>query len=749
MHGTFEAAPDEMVVRRPQGNLRGDAVALLRRNLGILVLATVVGAGLGYAIARNLPPRYVAAARLVLERNDSVVSQPTAAIEQLGLDRSAVETEMDVIHSRSFGGDGVDKFGLMTDPDFNSYLAPDTGGLVGKILRLLPPSIAKQLGVEEPELELPPVAVQRDRAITKLLQSMKVSRVSAESLAMDLSVNAADPVKAARLANGLATLYVDASLERKRDAVMNTITFLHDRSEAISADISSDEIAQSKFGALHRLSNDQNVDLLRGQMIELNQQLTLARVQLSESEARLKQAQIAVGQGSDAFNSVVNSVLLATLQSDRSTLQRELQLLPPRHPARTGKQQELATLEDMIRSESDRILGELGNQVELSQQQADKLQADLDKLDAYNREREIAQVQLEGMGRQINDKRVRQEEIISRLGLLERQGERLQPSARIVSTAEVPIKPVFPRPALIVAGGAAGSAALTVMLILVLAGFDNRVRAAGAVEQRCGIASLGYVPRIARGRGIAGLFGFVRKRPRSQIDEIVRAILWRCRTRGGRTQKKVLMITSSGAGEGKSSVASTLAAVGARLGFATALVDFDLRRHGATRMTSGKRRHRGLFGRARQHAPSLQDYLDAGCDIDTLCEPDAEIPNLTIIASSCGALDSNAIFYSDRIESLFAELRARFDLVIVDTPPALLVNEAVELAAHADLVILVARWGQTRIDEFAACSEQFRDRRLDEIGFVLNDVPFGQQKLYELPGAAVDYGRLARGYYRS
>lgn len=755
-------------------------MAVVRRNLLLIMLVTVAGTVAAGFVATRLEERYLAVATLVLERSDVRLSQPAAAIEQLDLDRTAVETEIDLIRSRSFAGEAVDTFDLVNNPRFNGYLRAQDGNLrlgwpalAQMVMRIAevddgraaasPPAEAAPaapVAPDEPSArpDLPSLHVQRDRAISHLLSILSVSRASEESLAMQLRVTGPDPAEAAHLANGIAQLYVDRSLQRKRQQTLETIAFLQERADELAEAISTAEIEIASYGEEHELADVAKVDLLRAQMIDLNAQLTKARVARAEADARLEQLKLVMATSSAGLDAILTSPLLDALRSDRARLQRERdelrQVYADQHPQLQNKLAEIRSIEKLIDDETHRIVIELENQADLAATRVNQLRADLDALEGLGRKRELSHIELRQLERQASSKRARHEEILARLGALERQVQVLTPSARLVSEAAVPGEPVFPRPKLIIAGGAVGSLALVLLGVMILEGLDDRVRSGFALERRLGITHLGYVPQLSRvraGRARASLFNLIKKQPQSAVDEAIRSILWRCCAGGRRAGHTVIMVSSALPGEGKTSLASAMAACSASLGRRTALVDFDLRRQGIAEVTAKpKTKALGLFSRkAGMEGLGLHDYLAGEGAFEDLLDPDADIPTLTIITSRRAKLTSNAVFYSTRLPRLFTELRNHFDVTIVDTPPALLVNEAIELSEYADFVVLVSRWGRTKVSEISVCAGLFRSRRQSRIGLVVNGVRHNVQRHYEASVDRVDYSAYSKSYYRS
>lgn len=194
-----------------------DVWALIKRRHW-LILSVVVGCTLLAVVACYvLPTTYTASSVVVLERKDIRPFATDAALTSLERDRSAAETEMDVLQSRQFAGRIVDQLNLIRNPSFNPYATngPEPKSLNQQLLEY--PKKAMGVGPSAKAARIvPDEQEQRDRAISVLLSQIDVSRTG-ESLAVRITVSNPEPRLAVEIANTIAKLYVESSLEFKQD----------------------------------------------------------------------------------------------------------------------------------------------------------------------------------------------------------------------------------------------------------------------------------------------------------------------------------------------------------------------------------------------------------------------------------------------------------------------------------------------------------------------------------------------------
>jgi succinoglycan biosynthesis transport protein ExoP len=174
-----------------------------------------------------------------------------------------------------------------------------------------------------------------------------------------------------------------------------------------------------------------------------------------------------------------------------------------------------------------------------------------------------------------------------------------------------------------------------------------------------------------------------------------------------RENLQIVMITSALAGEGKTSLASHLAASLARAGRRTILVDSDLR---------NPTLHR-LFERSR--APGLSELLRGEADL-AAASRDTPISNLWLI--SAGKADTAALqaLAFDTIPKLFEQLRRQYDFVIVDSCPVLPVADSLLVGQHVDAVIFSLLRQVSRLPRVYAAYQRLALLGIRMLGTVVN-----------------------------
>ena len=292
------------------------------------------------------------------------------------------------------------------------------------------------------------------------------------------------------------------------------------------------------------------------------------------------------------------------------------------------------------------------------------------------------------------------------------------PDLRVLDRAAVPSAPVQDRRPLVVLLFAAGGLALALACVLVLDRTDRRVRYPAQVAGM-GLPVLAAVP-YTRG-------GLASHDPRgaAQVAEAFRELRLAVAHAHGAAAPLVLTVTSAMSGDGKSLVAAGLAAAFASQGQRTLLVDADVRR--------------GMLHRAFALArtPGLTDVLNGTAGLGDVLRPAAAH---WLIPSGSRLKSGPELIGSPAMAALLAEVKPRFQVVIVDSPPLGAGVDAYVLGTLTGSMVMVVRTGATD-GELAGAKLDLLDRLpVRVLGAVLNAVPAtGVYRSYSyLPGYEVE-----------
>lgn len=172
---------------------------------------------------------------------------------------------------------------------------------------------------------------------------------------------------------------------------------------------------------------------------------------------------------------------------------------------------------------------------------------------------------------------------------------------------------------------------------------------------------------------------------------------------------KIILVASSIPNEGKSTVTANLGIVMAQAGARVLIVDADLRKPTQHRIFELEN-SRGLVNAIIQN------------DVQGVIQP-GPIEGLSIITSGPIPPNPSELLASNRMNDFLSGIREEFDTILVDSPPALAVTDALLLASRVDGVMMVLKSGSTRLDAVKNAIEQLKKTSGEKfMGVVLNEV---------------------------
>jgi non-specific protein-tyrosine kinase len=287
------------------------------------------------------------------------------------------------------------------------------------------------------------------------------------------------------------------------------------------------------------------------------------------------------------------------------------------------------------------------------------------------------------------------------------------PNVVQVEPATVPRAPISPRPMQTSGLYGAVGLLLTGGVAFLVEYLDDTIKTPDEVKDVLGLPVIGLVGDMEDG-GIKNKGResniFVAQHPRSPISEAFRSLRTSLEFYSVDSPLEILIITSSGPEEGKTTVASNLSVILASGNKKVLLLDADLRRPNIHK----------LFGVSNR--VGLSDLLRGKLDYADVIQTFDDIENLSIITS--GSLPPNPaeLIASKKMNSIIDDLKTQYDMLIIDTPPAIVTDSQI-LASKADGVIYVLRPGKTRSVTAQTPLEEFHRVGANMIGVVMNRIP--------------------------
>ena len=218
----------------------------------------------------------------------------------------------------------------------------------------------------------------------------------------------------------------------------------------------------------------------------------------------------------------------------------------------------------------------------------------------------------------------------------------------------------------------------------------------------------------------------VLKEPRSVITEAFRSLRTNIYFITPKEKQATVAVTSNISGEGKSFCALNLASAYSLNGKRTILIDCDLHKN---------KDYRDL---GLKNETGLTSFLSSQIDDGSSIIQTTDFENLSMITSGVTPPNPGELLLNGRFELLMRDLKSKYDVIVLDTPPIGLVSESLELIRHSDLTLYVIRYGYSKNTAIDYVNDLKTKKQIKNIYAVFNDVPSKE----------LQYGGYGYGYYQ-
>lgn len=712
-------------------------LAVLRR-WKLIVAITLVSLVATYGVLKLVPSRYKSTVEILVydpqqEINTAVQKPISPFVDAIGND--AMRTEINILTSKSVALRVASELNLDKDPEFQPHSL--LGGLAE---RLGFPGLARTLRANDQS----DVGGQDERA-DKLNEAADAVLANlqawGDAYTLFVTTTSQSPAMAQRLAATIATDYLVSQREARQEALQRVSDWLKGRVDSLQSSVLATEAAIAKLKAENNIRDSESSNFREKQIGELSNQIMKARVDVDEKRARLDQVRSVIDTKGDiqGIAELTASPTLTTLrqkQADLTSRAADLQKrLGDGHLQVIATRAELAAVTQQMNDEVQHILGNMTNAYDIAVRQEQALEANLQTLTAHANSG--AYVKLSQLQSAADADRKLYEGYLAQYNDITERRTLQTETARVISPATYPRWPSSPkRKVFFAAGGVLGLGGGVFVAFLLGYLLQPGVRTGKEVEQSFGRPVVGMIPLVKRQSGNGPSAGRLVQRmvnePLSELSAAVRSL--RISLELSHNDAKVILMTSAIPGEGKSTVATLLAASSASSGKKTILLDCDLHNPSVSNALPGAPRR------------GLSDVL---CGDASLRDVMIQDPVSNVYAIPAGSAVPNAadLLMSQRMRDLIAALRTEFDYIVVDTPPLLPVIDALVLTSLVDRVLVIVEWSQTPRINISEASKLLRPESHRIAGVILNKVDVSQLPAYGYRGAY--YYGSAGNYARS
>jgi len=612
------------------------------------------------------------------------------------------------------------------------------------IKELAPSTRESEAAAQSKEDQESAEAAIRD-GINRLRGALGVSRGGRAQI-VTIAITWEDPIRAGQLANAVADAYVVDQLDARLESAKRASGWLSDRLAELRRQLRDSEETVAKFRQEHGLTRSgPTVALNDQQLAELNSKLIAARTDAAEKKARVTFiAELASGK--KTLDSLPDSMLSASsvMGALRGKLaeasQREADLLArynSRHPAVVNIEAEKRDIERSIAAESQRMEQTIKSEYALAKARLDAVEQSMRQATGQGELDNEDAVRLRELERTAAVNKTLFEELLQKAKITDEQATFRARDVRVIMPAQ--------------AGGQTFPNARRTLLMALFAGLGLGVAGALAiemlkpgftssreVEDALGIPVLGSVSKMNKSQlvkdGKSILLPLYQLHyPLSPFSESMRTLRSGIHMSDVDRPPKVIHVTSSRPGEGKTTIAVSLAISAAfSSGLKVALLDADLRHPTASH-----------FFKLDQEK-GLVDLLVGAATVDDVLRFHKDL-KLTVIPAGSKTLNPPDVLGSERMKALITHLRATFDYVVLDTPPVGPVVDPVIVSNLCDKTIFVVQWASTPRELVETSVQQISSHKRIA-GLVFNSVNQNRAKKY---GGEYYHGKYYEKYYSS
>ena len=572
-------------------------------------------------------------------------------------------------------------------------------------------------------------------------EALSITPVPSSEL-LDVSFMWPEPDQAASLANLVCEVYSDQNLEARRSASREAQHYLAKRLVEFEARIEDASTEVLDYQLEHDLADvEEDITELSSRMRALSEAkgtMTTDRV-LLEATVVAHGAQLARRSYAELSNDIDTPLIhdynreLAKAETEHA---RVVAQYGPQHPTYLASASLVEKLEQALRTQVEEVLATERARLETLRQKETDLQIAIDEAKQQLLKRQALTADYEKLHMELKQAREFHEALRTRDHELELAAQTQLNNIRIVETAQPAGRPIKPNWMMnfviaLITGLLAGVAAAFIRYYS-----DDRLASPAEIVTFLRVPYLGMVPEVTGEPASKERALYSYQRPRSSVAEAIRAIRTLIEHESGQAgqPRRLLLVTSAVASEGKTESAVRLGIAYADLGRRVVVVDADLRR---------ARLHK-LFDEPR--GKGLADVLKGEATIQESVRP-TEVPGVFLLPAGSSVERPNELLATVPREDLLARLLAEFDMVILDTPPASFLSDSLLLAPLVDGVVMVVRDGAVSRRLVLDTVDRLKQVEAPMAGVIVNAVQTGPGSArYNYYYYGYGYGGYGYGY---
>ena len=663
---------------------------------------------IGLLVTYNATPIYRSALLLQIEpQTDQILDyqQKVSAGESYG-NLDYYQTQYELLKSRSLARRVIDQLGLEVAKEPSPQRAPsflaELKGTISGWIRSADRAGDRTREAEEkakPDLE------------GALLGGLTIAPVR-DSRLVRIQYDSPSAKETAAIPNAMAESFIKMSLERRYEASSYAKRFLEERIQQVRASLEDSEQRLLTYAKEREIVNLD--DKLGGVISTLNAtSASLVQAETARIQAEAEYTGSLQGTGPSTLK-VLDSAVIQGLKKRKGELelkyQEDLNVYKPGYPKMQQTRQQIAEIDQQIEKEISSIRSGVKSEYQAKVQEQATLQARVREIKSDILALQDNSKDYQSLKREVDTNRQLYDGLLQRMKEVGVVAGISTNNISIVDRAQVPASPYKPDLRKNLAMAIVLGLIVGILLVFLLEQLDDTVKSSADAESRVRAPVLGVIPMVSEkerplsGSDVALLAAEDSKSPIAEAARSLRTSLIFSTTAGA---PKIVHVTSGGPGEGKSTVAASVAITFAHAGSKVLLIDADLRAPSLHRM----------FG--LPNAVGLTNYLAGDTKPAEIAQP-TQITRLFTITS--GPLPPNPVelLSSAKMLDLLGLSSERFDYIVLDGPPVVGLADALVLANLAKGTIFVLDAGRSRYGAIEGAVKRLRAANATILGAVID-----------------------------
>lgn len=675
----------------PQG--RDNLLTAVSRRWLLTSCIVVLGTGIAGLCGLSRKPSFTATAMIMLDREITRPFGRGQLTTARDLALTGTNTQARFIESDEVLGIVADRLQLHQRQSADAAEAEDLQGWAEQVWHFMPTHLlmaAVGVASEPPNPGVQATTEPRAAMVSRLRRRVVVSREE-DTRVLEISLRSPNPEMAAEIVNEIAETYLRRRIAYQLSPVERRARWLDERLTRLREQAVQAEQKMLDYRRQHpEVHLGHQILDMRQFTVEL-ELFTQARAQRQDAEVRLDLVAELSSEAVDATSEVIASEGLHRLWLEQQQLADQRTALSialgVKHPETMALAARQAELQRKGEAERRRIIANLAAEVELLKVRQASAEGGLAVLIENVNASARAALRLDQLRREAEaDRDLYERLLLQRIKLREEALFEPDAGAAIIQRATVPRAPSSRSTGQFILVGFLASSIVASSLAWLFQRNRRGFESSGEVERYLGLPCIGNLAEAEPAQGCRDAKRLDLRTKDQRYTDSVLLLARRLSMLDVDRSLQIVHVTSTLPEEGKTTTAIGLAAILASEGARVVLVDLDLRRP-------------QVGARLRQSGGRLLPYL-LGEATDTLPTTWSGTPRLDIVMADKAIAHPGAVLQSDRLRRLVTDLRATYDFVVMDSPPALGMTDAASVAALADITLFLVRYRMT--DQAAA-----------------------------------------------